>query len=111
VSSSSSLVTASLSTCIIPLVGFVSGKHLDCFLWEGRFFEKGSVVILGESGRLGLVKGICGNGKNFIMRRIEEYGLSLDGEVQIQCMVVSALCDRVTAGFGPISLVSLCILK
>ena len=49
-------------THILPLTGFISGNRLDCFVWEGRFFEKGSFVVLGESGRTGTVKGICGFG-------------------------------------------------
>jgi hypothetical protein len=45
-------------------------------------------VLLGDGGRMGIVKGICGFGKNFTMRGIKEYGPSLE-EVPIHHMVVS----------------------
>jgi hypothetical protein len=80
---------ASHPTRILPLTGFVSGNHPDCFVWEGGFFKKGSFVVLGESGRTGTVKGICGFGRNFTLRGFEEYGESMD-EVPIYRMVVSA---------------------
>ena len=67
----------------------MSGNYPDCFVWEGRFFKNGSFVVLGESGRIGTVKGICGFGWNFTLRRIEEYEETLD-EVPICCMVISA---------------------
>ena len=51
-------------TQILPLAGFISGNHLDCFVWEGGFFKRGSFVVLGESGRTGTVKGICRFGCN-----------------------------------------------
>jgi hypothetical protein len=47
-------------------------------------------VVLGGSGRLGTVMGICGIGRNYIMRGIKECGQILEGEVPIQRMVVSA---------------------
>jgi hypothetical protein len=47
--------------------------------------------MLGKSGQTGIVKGICGIGQNYIMRGFEESGQRLEGEVQIQQMVVSAL--------------------
>ena len=34
-------------------------------------------MVLGDSGRLGTVKGICSFGQNFTMREIKEYGQSL----------------------------------
>ena len=75
--------------CILPLTGFISGNRPDCFVWEGGFFKKGSFVVLGESGRTGTVKGICGFGCNFILRGFEEYGKSQD-KVPINHMIVSA---------------------
>ena len=54
-----SLDEAPHPTCILPLTGFISGNHPDCFAREGGFFKKGSFVVLGESGRTGTVKGIC----------------------------------------------------
>ena len=76
-------------TQILPLAGFISGNRPDCFVWEGGFFKKGSFVVLGESGRTGTVKGICGFGRNFVLRGFEEYSESQD-EVPIYRLVISA---------------------
>jgi hypothetical protein len=46
-------------------------------------------VILGDSGRIGTVKRICGFGRNFTMQKFKEYGESV-GEVPIHRMVISA---------------------
>jgi hypothetical protein len=46
-------------------------------------------VILGDSGGMGVVKGICRIGGNFTMRGIEEDG-HFPEEVPICCMVISA---------------------
>ena len=73
-----SLDEALHSTCILPLIGVISGNHPDCFVWEGGFFKKGLFVVLGESGWTGTVKGICGFGCNFILRGFEDYGKSWD---------------------------------
>ena len=58
---------------LILLIFFpwLGGNHLDCFVWKGGFFKKGSFVVLGESGRTGTVKGICRFGCNFILRGFE----------------------------------------
>jgi hypothetical protein len=72
------------------LKGYISRRKPDCFIWEAGFFEKGSQVILGGSGRRATVAGLCGLGKNFIMMRIVETGGYLEGEVRICRMVVSA---------------------
>jgi hypothetical protein len=94
-------------THILPLTGFVSGNCPDCFVWEGGFFKKGSFVVLGESGRMGTVKGICEFGRNFTLRGFEEYGESLD-EVPICRMVVSA-CPTSAALSLAHRLASLCL--
>ena len=86
-----SMVIAPPPIPFLPLVGYISKKRPDCFIWESRFFEKGSLVVLGRSGRLGVVTGICGIGRNYIMRGIRESGRLLDGEVRIQTMAISAL--------------------
>src|ERR1700676_771670 len=75
---------------ICPLVGYISKKHLDCFVLEGGFFEKGSEVILGSSGRMARVLGVCGLGKNYVMMKVQELGGILEGETVIQRMVVSS---------------------
>ena len=63
-------------------------KWLNCFVWEEGYFEKGSQVIFGTSGRLGRILGVCGVGRNFFMLRVKELGGFLNGEVVIQRMVV-----------------------
>ena len=66
------ILTHPISIC--PLVGYISKKHLDHFVLEGRFFEKGSEVILGSSGRMARVLGVCGLGKNYVMMKVQELG-------------------------------------
>jgi hypothetical protein len=88
---SPSMDTSSFLLPFVPLAGFISRKRLDTFIWTGGVFKKGSVVMLGKSGRTGMVKGICGIGRNYIMRGFEESGPKLDGEVQIRRMVVSTI--------------------
>jgi hypothetical protein len=39
------------------LMGCISRRKPDCFVWEAEFFEKGSEVILGKSGSLRLWQG------------------------------------------------------
>ena len=88
-SSSVGIIPSSIP--FVPLAGFISGKHLDTFVWTGGIFEKGSFVVLGKSGRIGTVKGICGIGRNYIMRAFEESGPRLEGEIRIRRMAVSAI--------------------
>jgi len=57
-------------------------------VWEEGYFEKGSQLIFGTSGRLGRLLRVCGVGSNFFMLRVKELGGSLDGEVVTQRMVV-----------------------
>lgn len=75
---------------ILPLGGYVSKKRPDCFIWESGYFKKYSEVILGDSGRLGRVMGICGLGRNYVMMRINELGNSFHGALRISRMVVSS---------------------
>ena len=55
---------------------------------EGGFFKKGSEVILGSSGRMARVLGVCGLGRNYVMMRVQELGGILEGETVIQRMVI-----------------------
>src|SRR6202453_5347369 len=71
-------------------LGYISKKHPDCFVLEGGFFEKGSKVILGSSGRMARVLGVCGLGKNYVMMKVQELGGILEGETVIQRMVISS---------------------
>ena len=57
---------------------------------KGGFFEKGSEIILGSSGRMARVLGVRGLGRNYVMMRVQELGGILEGETVIQRMVVSS---------------------
>jgi hypothetical protein len=69
--------------------GYVSSKQLDCFVWEGGFFEEGSSVILGNNVRLAKVMGVVGVGWNYFMMGLKDSGRTLEGEMTLQRMVVS----------------------
>ena len=71
------------------LEGYVSSKRLDCFVWEGGFFEEGSSVILGSDARLAKVMGVVGVGRNYFMMGLKDSGRALEGEVTLRRMVVS----------------------
>jgi hypothetical protein len=90
-SPASSSIGITPSIPFVPLAGFISRKRLDTFVWTGGIFEKGSFVVLGKSGRIGTVKGICGIGRNYVMRAFEESGQRLEGEIRIRRMVVSTI--------------------
>jgi hypothetical protein len=74
---------------MLAMKGYFSTRQPNCFVWEEGYFEKGSQVIFGISGKLGRILGVCGVGRNFFMLRVKELGGFLDGEVAIQRMVVS----------------------
>ena len=76
--------------CMLPVKGYFSTKQPNWFVWEEGYFEKGSQVIFGTSGRLGHILEVCGVERNFFMLRVKELGGSMDGEVVIQRMVVSS---------------------
>jgi hypothetical protein len=71
------------------VVGYISNKYPDCFVWQGELFEQGSFVVLGRSYRKVKVVGSCGLGKNFIMMKLEEVGKVPDSWVPICRMMVS----------------------
>ncbi len=71
------------------LEGYISSKRLDCFVWEGGFFEEGSSVILGNNARLAKVLGVVGVGQNYFMMGLKDSGKALEGEMTLQRMVVS----------------------
>src|SRR6202451_3667649 len=62
---------------MLPVKGYFSTKQPNCFVWEEGYFEKGSQVIFGTSGRLGRILWVCGVGRNFFMLRVKELGGSL----------------------------------
>jgi hypothetical protein len=71
------------------LEGYVSSKQLDCFVWEGGFFEEGSSIILGNNARLAKVMGVNGVGWNYFMMGLNDSGRPLEGEMTLRRMVVS----------------------
>jgi len=71
------------------LEGYVSSKQLDCFVWEGGFFEEGSSVILGNNARLAKFLGVVGVGRNYFMMGLKDSGKALEGEMTLRRMVVS----------------------
>jgi hypothetical protein len=71
------------------LEGYISSKRLDCFVWEGGFFEEGSSVILGSDARLAKVMGVVGVGRNYFMMGLKDSGRALEGELTLRRMVVS----------------------
>jgi hypothetical protein len=64
-------------------------KQLDCFVWEGGFFEEGSSIILGNNARLVKVLGVAGVGQNYFMMGLKDSGRALEGEMTLRRMVVS----------------------
>jgi hypothetical protein len=58
-------------TCTTSVVGYISNKHPDCFVWQGGLFEQGLFVVLGRSYSKVKVVGSCGLEKNFIMMKHE----------------------------------------
>ena len=71
------------------VVGYVSNKHPDCYVWQSGFFEAGSHVVLGTTYRKAKIVGPDGVGKNYMMMKLEEVGKVPKDRVAIQRMVVS----------------------
>ena len=61
-------------TCMTSVVGYVSNKHPDCYVWQSGFFEAGSHVVLGMTYRKAKIVGPDGVGRNYIMMKLEEVG-------------------------------------
>ena len=71
-------------------MGYISEKHLDCFVLEEGSFDKGLEVILGSSGRRVRILGVCGVGRNYVMIKVIELGESREREVPTRRMAVSS---------------------
>ena len=71
------------------VVGYISNKHSDCFVWQSGYFEVHSYVVLGTTYRKARIVGSYGVGRNYIMMRLEEVGQIPKGQIAIQRMVVS----------------------
>ena len=69
--------------------GYVSSEQLDCFVWEGGFFEEGSSIILRNNARLVKVMGVVGVGRDYFMMGLKDSGRALEGEMTLWRMIVS----------------------
>ena len=76
-------------THMTSIVGYVSNKHLDCYVWQSGYFEELSHVVLGTTYRKAKIVGSYGVGRNYIMMRLEEVGRVPEDQISIQRMVVS----------------------
>ena len=61
-------------THMTSVVGYVSNKHPDCYVWQSGYFEEGSHVVLGTTYRKVKIVSSYGVGRNYIMIRLEEVG-------------------------------------
>ena len=61
-------------TCITSVIGYVSNKHPNCYIWQSRYFEEGSHVVLGTMYRKVKIVGSYEVGRNYIMMRLDEVG-------------------------------------
>ena len=71
------------------VVGYISNKQYDCYVWQSGFFEAGSHVVLGTTYRKAKIVGPDGVGRNYMMMKLEEVGKVPKDRVGIQRMVVS----------------------
>ena len=70
------------------VMGYISNKHPDCYVWQSGFFEAGSHVVLGMTYRKAKIVGPDGVGRNYIMMKLEEVGRVPKDQIAIQRMVV-----------------------
>jgi hypothetical protein len=61
-------------TCTTSIVGYISNKHPDCYVWQSGFFEAGSHVVLGMTYKKAKIVGPYGVGRNYIMMTLKEVG-------------------------------------
>ena len=76
-------------TCTTSVVGYISNKHPDCYVWQSGFFEAGSHVVLGMMYRKAKIVGPYGVGRNYIMMKLEKVERVPEDQIAIQKMVVS----------------------
>ena len=75
-------------TCMTFVVGYISNKQPDCYMWQGGYFKEGSHVVLGTTYRKVKIVGSYGVGRNHIMMKLEEVGRVPKDQIAIQKMVV-----------------------
>ena len=56
------------------VVGYVSNKHPDCYVWQSGFFEAGSHVVLGTTYRKAKIVGPDRVGGNYMMMKLKKEG-------------------------------------
>lgn len=74
---------------LCPLRGYFSPRRANYFIWESGYFEQGSTVTLGSSGRLAKVLGVGGVGRNFFVMRLEDLENPGAGKDPVRKMIVS----------------------
>ena len=72
----------------MSVVGYISNKHPDCYVWQSGFFEAESHVVLGMTYRKAKIVGPDGVGRNHMMMKLEEVGKVPEDRIAIQRMVV-----------------------
>ena len=75
-------------THTMSVVGHISNKCPDCYVWQSGFFEAGSHVVLGMTYRKVKIVGPYRVGRNYIMMKLEEVGRVPEDRIAIQRMVV-----------------------
>ena len=76
-------------TSTTSVVGYISNKHPDCYVWQSGFFEAGSHVVLHTTYRKAKIVRPDGVGRNYMMMKLEEVGRVPKDQIAIQRMVVS----------------------
>ena len=61
-------------THTMSVVGYVSNKYPNCYVWQSGFFEAGSHVVVGMTYRKAKIVGPDGVGRNYMMMKLEEVG-------------------------------------
>ena len=59
-------------TRTMSVVGYISNKHPDCYVWQSGFFEARSHVVLHTTYRKAKIVGPDGVGRNYMMMKLEE---------------------------------------
>ena len=58
-------------THTMAVVGYISNKHPDCYVWQSGYFKAGSHIVLGTMYRKVKIVGLYGVGRNYIMMKLE----------------------------------------
>ena len=75
---------------ITHLLGYVSPKRVDYFIWEFGFFKEGEIVSFGDDKRLAKITRVEGVGCNFIKFGMEPLDHAVGEECPVRRMIVSS---------------------